>query len=230
MQKLRFLKIVFDLPLHQQNIPAFRAAIAEKVGFEHDRYHNHRPDGSSIYRYPLIQYKSPFGKGTIICMHEAIEDIYELFDNKTWDITMLGKPYTLKVDILDLKEFDLRVLETPATYRIHNWIALNQKNYPIFNSTLSVVKRYQMLEQTLASNILAFAQGVGWHIDDYIDVILTEAPRSFATNFKGRTLKTFSATFQTNVLLPYSIGLGKGTSRGYGIVSGERRAVVKKTQ
>lgn len=220
---LRFLRVVFDLPLAKSNVPAFRAAIIEKVGRVYDRFHNHQVDGRSIYRYPLIQYKTFRGKAGIICLHEAIEDIHQLFEHRSWEITFLGVTHLLQVEKLDLKEFGLRFLDTPQHYQIYDWIALNQKNYQDYQSHDSLADRYALLEKTLTSHILGFARDVNWQVTDPIQIAITEPPEMYAMFYKNTRMKAFRVQFTSNVLLPHFIGLGKGAGRGFGIVMGGKR-------
>ena len=73
MKKLRVMTVAFDTTIEPYEIPAFRGAIAAKVGLEHEWFHNHNNEGLKQVpnhldayvesqqqyhnRYPLIQYK-----------------------------------------------------------------------------------------------------------------------------------------------------------------------------
>ena len=56
MEKLKFLRVQFDTEIAPYEIPAFRGAIASKVGRDSVLYHNHLDDKTFRYGYPLIQY------------------------------------------------------------------------------------------------------------------------------------------------------------------------------
>jgi len=49
--------------------------------------------------------------------------------------------------------------------------------------------------------------------------VLKEKP----ITFKGGRRQCFDIRFKTNVFLPEYIGLGKGTSKGFGVVRRDRR-------
>ncbi|MDZ4840359.1 MAG: hypothetical protein SGJ04_10160, partial [Bacteroidota bacterium] len=51
---IRIISVTFCDYIKQIEIPAFRGAFAEKVGFENELFHNHKAEGGFHYSYPLI--------------------------------------------------------------------------------------------------------------------------------------------------------------------------------
>jgi hypothetical protein len=101
--KIKLFVVTFDLKSEKREIPAFRAAIIEKVGRENILFHNHF--GQSFrYGYPLIQYKVFRRNPTIVCINDGSEEILKFFEQTKWDIVLNGK----KVNFLHLIDFIAR--------------------------------------------------------------------------------------------------------------------------
>lgn len=76
---LRLLTVAFDAPIHTWELPAFRGAVAEKAGYEHDLFHNHNNDtGGYHYRFLLIQYTQGHGHPMLVCLNEGLKN-YTIF-------------------------------------------------------------------------------------------------------------------------------------------------------
>ena len=75
-----------------------------------------------------------------------------------------------------------------------------------------------MLEQILKGNILSFAKGVGWNIENPIKLDILEVLDEKTTLFKKIKVIQFDIIFSCNVDLPNYIGLGKASSLGMGMV------------
>ncbi|MEZ4885633.1 MAG: CRISPR-associated endonuclease Cas6 [Chitinophagales bacterium] len=230
MTKLRYFCVTFNAQIQPWEIPLFRGAIIQKVGMEHEWYHNHdnnAPQKPAFhYRYPLIQYKTNHKKQPmILCLHESIEDIHAFFRQQDWSIELKGKPIKMSIEELNLQEFDLRVNPQSDTYQIQNWIALNQDNFREYHAIRSLTQKILYLESKLTGHILAFATGVDWKIEDRLQVEITELLGMRNANFKGQRMETFSLRFNCNAFLPNYIGLGKGSSMGFGVVKKRYKGV-----
>ncbi|HRK26270.1 MAG TPA: CRISPR-associated endonuclease Cas6 [Chitinophagales bacterium] len=217
---LRYLSVSFSVPnISRREIPAFRAAVAEKVGFENDMFHNHQPDGKFIYRYPLIQYKVfKQQQPGVLCLQEGVDNIYHLFSKRSWEIKLHGEPITLKIAHLKMEQYHLEVKDRTMPFRVQSWQALNQHNYKEYLGIDSLAQRIQFLEQLLASHLLWFAKGVGWQIEKRFDVSITDLTESKIAKYKGIPVSTFDLTFKSNLFIPSHIGIGKGASRGLGTI------------
>lgn len=126
----------------------------------------------------------------------------------------------MKIKKLNVNSFNLNVWDKFFSYRIFNWMALNQENHKKFRSTDSLVERIQILENILTANILSFAKGVEWILeeDKKIKLKITNIIAEKVTRFKNISHVTFDVEFKTNVFIPQHIGLGKAVSHGYGVV------------
>jgi len=128
VQQIKVLTVVFDSEIAGHEIPAFRGAMANKVGHQHTLFHNHQGDGYR-YAYPLIQYKRIRGKTALVCLGEGVDEIHHFFSHQDWSLRISGRDLDLKVEQLDLNEFTMQVWDQWFAYRLHNWIALNRHSY-----------------------------------------------------------------------------------------------------
>ncbi len=218
MKKLKVLKIIFEQSVPSWKITQFRGAVIAKLGREHVSFHNHLGDDQFHYQYPRIQYKSIGGKAALICIDDGTEDIYAFFQQRNWSIRIGQEAVDLSIQHLSADAFQLRVWQASTGYRINNWLALNEKNYDLFTKAESLVERLTLLERVLTGNILSFAKGVGYFLEEELKVKITSLHQEKWIDFKQNKLKAFDLNFQTNFFLPNYIGLGKGASVGYGVV------------
>ena len=221
--KLRTLLITFSNTTVNVPITAFRGAIIEKVGRENLLFHNHLGDNTFLYKYPLVQYKIIKGCPAIFCLDAGVEEIHKLFGQKNWVVNLKGVESKLEVEDLNLTSSELLVNGQLKTYTIRRWQALNEVNYRKYQALDSMVERLQMLERILVGNILSFAKGVDWHIDEKIQVKILNTPLLKPGRMKDVTVNAFDLTFRCNVSLPDWMGLGKGASTGFGVINSKRK-------
>lgn len=218
MTNIKFLKVQFTDTIQPWEIPAFRGAIIAKVGRAHHWFHNHIDDGKFLYRYPKIQYKCLNHRATLLCIHEGVDEIHKLFEKLDWSININERNLEMRIHRLDMHEFNLQTLEHKQRYHIRQWVALNQKNYPIYQKMTALSDKIALLEQKLASNIISFAKSINWRIDERIQINLVDLPEPSWVKLKGKKVMGFDVTFDANVFLPNFLGLGGKVSLGYGVV------------
>jgi hypothetical protein len=217
---IRVFSIQFDIPLKFNLISKWRGAIAEHVGLEDERFHNHQGSKERFhYRYPTVCYRSKQGKAAIWSFGEGTEALKDLLLNSTGVLTMDGSPYELKVYHFDIYEFQLSMNEEMQKYRLHNWLALNEFNIKQWDLLTEEGDRKKRLEQILASNIIAFAKAVAWQLPQRLEVAISEIVRLQRSKHKGIQMLSFDIAFTANIFLPRGLGLGKSVSHGYGVLS-----------
>ena len=215
---LSILNIQFTGSLAIWEIPAFRGAIGRKVGADAVLFHHH--DGDQLrYAYPLIQYKSLNGRPGIVCLGDGVEEIHRFFSQSDWSLHISGRTLPMKIDRLDLKPHRLHIAEDSHSYELSHWVALNQQNLEIYQSLDALTDRIEFLERKLTGNILAFAKGIGWHIDRQINIKITALEEQKPLRIKGVHLQNFHVAFRSNVSLPANIGLGGKVSVGMGCLT-----------
>jgi hypothetical protein len=218
MKKLRLLHVVFDTTIEAHEIAAFRGAIVEKVGRENIIFHNHLSNTEFVNNYPLIQYKRVGRKPSVFCLEQGVDEMYRFFVNKEWNMMMAGRELNMKVSSLNLKDYTLRLTPDIMKFRISNWLALNSENYAEFDKLSALSEKIEKLETILTGNILSFAKGINWTIDQQILLKLSLLSAPKVLKYKGVGLTGFDAEFSVNMFLPNYLGLGKGVSHGFGTI------------
>lgn len=218
MKKIRILTVTFNSVLQPWEIPAFRAAIAEKTGKDNILFHNHLGNNGFLYKYPLIQYKSVNGKPAIMCIEEGVDEIHKYFENRDWSVFIGNRQLEMKIHSLSMNQFTMQVWDKDYHYSIRNWLALNQENINNYKAIDSLSKKVEFLEKILTANIISFAKGINWDIDRQVYIKLKEMAPPRPVKLKGKTLLGFNLEFNSNVFLPNYIGLGKGVSKGFGVI------------
>ena len=224
MKKLRILQVSFDSNLQPYQLPAFRGAIARKVGIEHEWFHNHDNETGGYHnRYPLIQYKLDTHQGQmrpmILCLEHGIEEAHHLFSQPDWTVNIKGEQHNLKIAHLHVNQYTLNTWQRPFHYRLHKWQAMNVENYQKYQTLRGIIEKTSFLENLLRNQITSFANGVDWDLSDDFSVKLLSLPREEWLQYKHRQrILVFTLDFECCLSLPEFIGLGKGASRGLGVV------------
>ena len=215
--KLRLFTVIFDFEIERREIPAFRGAIINKVGLENILFHNH--SGNKFrYGYPLIQYKPIDRSPAIICINSGYDESLKLFEDTEWNFNINNKTVHAGIKHLSFDYFECGLTSNAVKYRINNWFGLNEQNFKKYTQLTANLEQKKFLEKILIGNILSFAKGINWIVDDQIMVSADYMPNRRFFNFKNNKMAGFDLIFSTNVLLPDKIGLGKSVSRGFGII------------
>ncbi len=217
---IRILTIVFEPEIKGGQVRKFRGAIINKVGRECILFHNHLDDKEYNHRYPLIQYKRIRRHATIVCIEEGVDEIYRLFNQPDWRMKIGEDEVELRIKQLKVNKYTMNVWDKYFDYRIFNWMALNSKNYHLYNQLESLADKVKLLEGILIANMISFAKGVGWTIphDKKIEVKIKQIVNKKVVNFRGALFTAFDIDFSTNVFLPENISLGKAASHGFGMI------------
>lgn len=219
---MRLLHFVFDLPLERRDIAGFRAAVSRAAGFEEDLFHNHRPDGSVQYRYPMVQYRCERGKAAVIGIDDGVEAIANWFP-KSNSLLFNGVEHPLRVAGLEMQQHEIVYHPEPCSYRLYQWLALNQEHYREWAALPDLAARAAALERALVAHILTFCRAVNWRLPQRLEVSIVSIGATYRTRLLGNDLVAFDLTFRSNLRIPAHIGLGKGASHGFGVCKPERK-------
>lgn len=189
-------------------------------------FHQHKKDGSLRYKYPLIQYKIIDNKPLIVGLGEGAEKIINHFmdiDKLQFEDEIYSNPAgRLNVDQEEV--FINNNYDMPA-YKynfITPWLGLSQKNYKKYRHDYldaSAKKKMKFLKRLIIGNILSFAKGIDWWIEE--EIVIEAKLEEISVKFKNEAMIGFKGYFYSNIYLPEFIGLGKSTSRGFGTISRE---------
>lgn len=220
MLKLKTLAITFSEPIKAKELACFRGAICEKIGWNNEWFHNHNnleKQASGYHlRYPLVQYHRFNGKPQLLFINEAVEEAHHIFVQTDWTLKMADRNYHAKIDELKVKELPLGIREDEQEYRLHHWLALNEKNHKLYQQTHRMTERIQMLERILAGNILSMSKGVNYFFPEKFELYITNMGPSQQVVYKKTKLVALQLDFRINADLPVGLCLGKGGSMGFG--------------
>ncbi|MEZ4687217.1 MAG: hypothetical protein R3B47_14465 [Bacteroidia bacterium] len=102
-RQLRSLKVIFDEQLPANKLPAFRGAVAKRVGRQHTLFHNHQ-DGGFRYSYPLVQYTLDQGRPTLFCLGEGVDEVHHYFQKADWSLEVHGRQLNMRIHDLRLRD------------------------------------------------------------------------------------------------------------------------------
>lgn len=216
---VRTLTVLYNVEITNKEIPLFRGAVISNLG---DRanllYHNHTGNETYRYSYPLIQYKRLNNKAAITCVEEGV-DIIGQFLTETFDPLMIGdRKVIIEIEKVIPEKVEVKISEMSANYRLRHWLPLNSKNYEQYKNTDSLVEKIGILERVLIGNILSFLKGVNIHLDEKLELHITDIKSQELTTYKHVKLMAFDIEFKANISLPSYIGIGKNASIGNGIL------------
>jgi len=181
-------------------------------------FHGHS-GASLIYKHPLIQYKVLNGSALIMGLKEgayllkAVPDLEHLI--------VRGKRLSVVAQTRSDWAFDFGICSAPIEYEfITPWGALNQDNfrtYCTFKNDKASVNR--LLTRVLIGNLLSLSKAVSYVVDETIQVAVTANGYEELKAKPGVHLVGFNGRFKANFAIPDNWGIGKFSSRGYGVVA-----------
>jgi hypothetical protein len=185
--------------------------------------HNHYADGSSKYKYPLVQYKVIDNIPHLVGLQEGGKLLIDLFLKiKTIDIE--GTIYQVNSKNISNVITEVGGFTKLWEYNFETlWMGLNQENHKIYLHLNTAEEKNDFLGKQIQNNILSFYKGVGFFTDERIMAMVNTNGRSSlrekTTQFKEKTMLAFSGSFVSNAVLPNLVGIGKSVSRGFGTVT-----------
>lgn len=221
VKRIRILKVDFSEDISHVEVPKFRGAIIQQVNGDDGStvlFHNHLEDGSLRKKYPLIQYKRNREKAQIVCLDVGVDEINKLFIKNSFQLKLGNRSISTEIDDIHLKTHILQVWDTMFRFKIRDWLALNQKNYMLYRAIETDEDKKLFLEGILKGNILSMAKGLEWHVDKEIKLVIHKIERSKTLKYRDAEMMGFDVVFSSNVSLPNWIGMGKGSSIGFGII------------
>lgn len=215
-QSVRLVHLIFDLPIYARQIPQWRGAFIEMAGLDYDLLHNHQGEGGFLYRYPKVQYRMYRGKAAILGINEGADTLQQVLSERNWKIRWQGTEVQLNLADWKMQEKSLRMLPYQAQYKLHKWLPLNAGNYQAWKECPSLLDRVELLDRILASNLIALAKGLNWHLPERLEVHLQNLKQIEDVKCFGNPMLAFNVNYAANISLPPHIGIGKAVSHGFG--------------
>lgn len=215
---LNVFTLFTDIDLKQEEVPLFRGAMIRVAGSDNVDFHDHESEGFR-YLYPRVQYKIIDHKASVVFVGEGAESIGKILYGAGGKIQIGRRSAVFNITGMPMSQSVVQVNDISNTYKLSRWLPLNQDNYELFSSLESLQEKCALLERLLIGNILSFAKGVGIFFDSEVEVNLVDIEKMEHYKFKNVKMLGFDVVFRTNVSLPQYVGLGKGVSLGFGIIT-----------
>lgn len=227
-KKEKILILRFNNTLYQNELPYFRGAINELLKDKNDvLFHNHEGD-SFRYSYPLIQYKRINNKAAMVCLQKGTEAVGLLLLQPELNCKLGTKDYVLEIESVKASNFTIQTWESNFSYRLRKWLPLNQENYIEYQKLEGIAEKSLFFERILIGNILSFAKGLDIRFENEVICKIISIDEPHLITYKNVKLMSFDIEFKSNVSIPDYIGLGKGASLGFGMIT--RKNEQEKTQ
>jgi len=204
-----------NIKLKHSQIHKFRGFVGNLFK-EHNLIHNHdQITGKSIYRYPLIQFKIIDNNPSIVAITDSAINVFSEIFMKLNEIDIEGVRIPVYEKDLKVEEALFGDSEKKLKYEFASpWVALNQENYKKYQSTENHQKREEILQRSLAGNILSMSKYLDYTVKNRLEIDLKLKPATI--NLKGKSMIGFMGMFDVNFLIPDYMGIGKSVSRGFG--------------
>jgi len=208
-----------DVSLKLYQIHKFRGFVGNLFK-DYDIIHNHDPiTGKSIYRYPLIQFKTINKQPAIVAITDEAVNLFSILFMKLDNIVIEDIEIPIYEKNLIINNADFGFSQKKFTYEfISPWIALNQKNYNNYRNKQNQNDKRIILQRALIGNILSMSKYLNYWLDKEQNIEVDLNVNETKVNLKGKTMIGFIGHFKTNFKIPDYLGIGKSVSRGFGIV------------
>lgn len=219
MNKLRTFVIQYANEIDTMAIPFFRGAAIASLDKKNVLFHNHNGD-KLRYAYPLIQYKRIHGKAAVIGIGQGVDVVTQLFSIQDFNYQIGHQNVEMKIDTVNTYDNEISLTDSATRqYRLRNWLPLNSENYAKYQNTESMIERIAILERVLKGNILSFLKGIDIHLEEQIELHITDITSQHPLIYKKVRLMAFDIEFKANITLPQYIGIGKSASVGFGVLT-----------
>lgn len=208
------LTVVFENQYVQtHDIPQWRRVVNDVVGWQEPLLHNHTPERGEYHRYPLVQYRAIDGMGALVAIGEGASVLLRILPLLQAE---LGKAH-LDLDQAQVTEADL------VQYSLYRWLALSPVNYKEWQQTHSLIEHLQLLERVLTGQLMGLLKTLEIAPMPVVKVCiehLDELGHFSIPTDKGEVQHlAFDVKFNATVRLPlHQLGIGKFSSKGYGIL------------
>lgn len=190
--------------------------------FSHPLFHNHYPDGKSIYRSrgAPFQFKVINNEVYILALNEGV-DFAKLFQWPESITIFLGRrelPLELKLASKVVKQASFIQSDFRIYRNVSPYIALNQERQKTYLA-LSEEEKRKVVEKGITNHILTAAKWCGITISHPIQTNLIQMNTGIPIKIKDNLIFVpFDVMFDCNTEIPDYFGIGKFVSRGYGTV------------
>ena len=210
------IKIECEQPLNFSDVAGIRGFFGNLYA-QRPEFHGHRGSGF-VYKHPLIQYKVIDSKGVIIGLKAGAYLLKAV--SKLKYLELHYKKHTILKQNIYNSLIPFGLTEDMICYDFMTpWIGLNEKNYQIYIKLQKKTESVNtLLERILIGNFLSMSKALDYVVKGKIKTKVRLEENGFVEAKQGIKLLTFRGEFKTNFLIPDFWGVGKFSSRGYGVV------------
>ncbi len=190
--------------------------------YSHPLFHNHHPDGKSIYRSKgaPFQFKTINNEVLILALNEGVDFACSFQWPKTIAMPLgrRGVLVELELSSKTTKQASFQQSNLQCYRSISPYIALNQHKCKAYTSLVKDERR-EVIEKCLVDHILTAAKWCGITLNHRIKANLIQMRTGRPIKIKDDLFFIpFNVMFECNTDVPDYIGIGKFVSRGYGTV------------
>lgn len=216
--KVKIFKIEFsDVETYPSNIPGIRGYFLKQ--FPNDtELHNHLPGGKYSYRFPIIQYRVINKHPALIGIDEGVEILKKIFF-ATDKLRIRDKVVKSYEKTISCSEYEFGATDEKIDYEfVSPWLALKEENFEKYKTLSSISEKHEFLNSILKYNMLTISKGFKYTIPNLDDIKVEGHYLSKPVKVKDIEMLGFLGSFTINFHIPDYLGIGKQSSRGFGVV------------
>ncbi|MCL5673958.1 MAG: hypothetical protein M1407_04995 [Deltaproteobacteria bacterium] len=224
--KINILRLVLNTEnnLRENDAEKIRGYLGD-IFWDNPAAHQHNQKGGLIYQYPRVQYKVIDGLFYLIGFEDGLEIIKKTFQNLK-SINLCGKwEEILHKGLVSYMTLFSITQERIFYYFQTPWLALNEKNYEIYQELRTWEEKKIFLEKILVGNIISISKSLGYTVQDRIYVNINKT-KMINTKLKGIPMIGFTGSFFVNFEIPDYWGIGKSVSRGFGTIIKQKQEIL----
>jgi Cas6b N-terminal domain len=218
---MQLITLSFGTTLHPGNLTAFRAAMSDCAGRQHELLHHH--DNSTEanhlhWQYPLVQYRMQQGRVAINGINAGADLIRQhLLPTLPEQVVCAGQTLDLRRYMVQRTQVPLAITDHEQTFGVFGWIALNQENYRLWQAqATNPVAQLQVLSQALTGHLRAQAEGLQLPWAKLIQAEVLEVHDTKKVQWHGNDLVRFDVIAQSAYAPPNGLSVGRMSAYGYG--------------
>ena len=127
-----------------------------------------------------------------------------------------GQEHPLGNCDVKIQEVELRLDDSPHSFGVCGWLALNTKNYASWKHHTDDQLRLNLLDQALTGHLRSMAERLGMPDFKQITGRVQRVDNQKRIRWHGAELVRFDVLAETNLHFPWGIGLGRVAAFGFG--------------
>jgi hypothetical protein len=214
--QVRRLVLYCDPPLVSDD-GLLRKAVTAQLP-DRELLHGHDPEGRPIASY--VRYRIEEGRGQLIGWGPGLNVLEQVRDELTHLRLGHSMHEVLGTELHDNVEPFGRA-EYPLRYcSVSPWLALNEKNHARYSQLKDFEMKRELLSGVMVGNLLSLAKNADHWVNGRI-ICDVSAFQEQPVMHKETELLGFVVECHMNFHLPQWLGIGKLTSKGYGLLRAE---------